>query len=36
LLADLRALVPVILRLGGPQAVAEIFWAIQDVGRWWP
>ncbi|GAB4560602.1 MAG: hypothetical protein Kow0047_07340 [Anaerolineae bacterium] len=36
LLADLRALEPVIHRLGGPEAVAETFRAIQDVGRWWP
>ena len=36
LLADLRALVPVLLALGGAEAVAETFRAIQDVGRWWP
>jgi hypothetical protein len=36
LLADLRALEPVVARLGGPEAVAETFRAIQDVGRWWP
>ena len=36
LLADLCALEPVIAALGGAQAVAETFRAIQDVGRWWP
>ncbi len=35
LLADLRALAPVIHALGGQEAVAETFRAIQDVGRWW-
>jgi hypothetical protein len=36
LLADLRALAPIIVKLGGEEAIAEIFRAIQDVGRWWP
>jgi hypothetical protein len=36
LLADLRALAPVLATLGGEEAIAEIFRAIQDVGRWWP
>ena len=36
LLADLRALEPVVARLGGEEAIAETFHAIQDVGRWWP
>ena len=36
LLADLRALEPIIVTLGGVKAVAETFRAIQDVGRWWP
>ncbi|MFN3763285.1 MAG: hypothetical protein ACK4WK_08815, partial [Anaerolineae bacterium] len=36
LLADLRALEPVIFALGGAEAVRETFRAIQDVGRWWP
>jgi hypothetical protein len=36
LLADLRALLPVIATLGGEEAVVETFRAIQDVGRWWP
>jgi len=36
LLADLRALGPVIATLGGAEAVAGTFRAIQDVGRWWP
>ncbi len=36
LLADLRALAPVIAVLGGQKAVDETFHAIQDMGRWWP
>jgi hypothetical protein len=36
LLADLRALSPIIAALGGAEAVVETFHAIQDVGRWWP
>jgi len=36
ILADLRALEPVIAALGGAEAVVETFHAIQDVGRWWP
>jgi len=36
LLADLRALVPVIHALGGDEAIAETFRAIQDTARWWP
>ncbi len=36
LLSDLRALSPVIAELGGEEAIAETFHAIQDVGRWWP
>ena len=36
LLADLRALVPVIHALGGEEAIAETARAIQDVARWWP
>lgn len=36
LLLDLGALSPVIAALGGAQAMAETFRAIQDVGRWWP
>jgi hypothetical protein len=35
-LSDIRALLPVIVRLGGSQAATDIFLAIQDVGRWWP
>ncbi len=35
-LADLRALAPVLFALGGAEAVQETFRAIQDVGRWWP
>lgn len=36
LLVHLRALLPVILALGGQEAIAETFRAIQDVGLWWP
>ncbi len=36
LLADLGSLVPVLAALGGTEAMAETFRAIQDVGRWWP
>ena len=36
LLADLRTLELVIAALGGSEAAAETFRAIQDVGRWWP
>ncbi len=36
LLSDLQALVPVIRALGGPSALADVFHAIQEVGRWWP
>ncbi len=35
-LSDLCALIPIIIALGGPGLIAEIFHAIQDVGRWWP
>lgn len=36
LLSDLPALAPVILALGGEEALLETASAIQDVGRWWP
>jgi hypothetical protein len=36
LLADLRSLAPLMLSLGGSEAAAGAFQAIQDVGRWWP
>jgi hypothetical protein len=36
LLADLRALSPIITALGGAEVIVETFRAIQDVGRWWP
>ena len=36
LLADIRSLQPVILALGGQDAVREIVQAVWDVGRWWP
>ena len=36
LLSDLCALTPVILALGGPEALEETARAIVDVGRWWP
>jgi hypothetical protein len=34
--SDLTALAPVILALGGDEALMETARAIQDVGRWWP
>jgi hypothetical protein len=36
LLLDLRALAPTIAALGGEEAIAQTFHALQDVGRWWP
>jgi tetratricopeptide (TPR) repeat protein len=36
LLADLVALAPLIVALGGPEAIEETCRAIEDVGRWWP
>jgi hypothetical protein len=36
LLSDLRALSSLIAALGGEEAIAETFRAVQDVGRWWP
>jgi hypothetical protein len=36
LLGDLQSLVPATAALGGPEALAETFTAICDVGRWWP
>ena len=36
LLSDLKALIAVISKLGGAEAVAETARAIQDVGGWWP
>lgn len=36
LIEDLSALTPVILALGGEEALLETARAIQDVGRWWP
>lgn len=36
LLTGLSALVPVIVILGGQEAVRETFRAVQDVCRWWP
>jgi hypothetical protein len=36
LLSGIHALTPAIVSLGGPEAAAEVFSAIQDVGRWWP
>ena len=35
-LIALSAFVPVIEALGGAEAVAETYSAIQDVSRWWP
>jgi hypothetical protein len=36
LFGSLRAMAPVMNALGGEEAVAETFRAIQEVGRWWP
>jgi hypothetical protein len=36
LLDNLGRLAPIIAALGGSEAVAETYRAIQDVGRWWP
>jgi hypothetical protein len=36
LLNNLGKLAPIIVTLGGSEAVAETYRAIQDVGRWWP
>jgi hypothetical protein len=35
LLADLRALQPALVALGGAAAAAEVYEAVEDVGRWW-
>lgn len=35
-LSDFRVLAPLIAGLGGQEAVAETFRAIQGTGRWWP
>ncbi|MDW8215934.1 MAG: hypothetical protein RMJ55_20475, partial [Roseiflexaceae bacterium] len=36
LLADLRALMPLITVICGEEAAGEMFRAMQDVARWWP
>lgn len=36
LLSDLCALIPVLVALGGAEAMREVFRAIRDVGQWWP
>jgi hypothetical protein len=36
LVADLHALIPVIVAMGKVEAIEETYHAIQDVGRWWP
>ena len=36
LLADLSIMIPVMIHLGGEEAIVESYRAIQDVGRWWP
>jgi hypothetical protein len=33
---DVNALIPVVIALGGHEAVTGICHAIQDVMRWWP
>jgi hypothetical protein len=35
-LVDLRAMLPVLVAHGGPDAVRETFEALEDVRRWWP
>ncbi|MCP4397650.1 MAG: hypothetical protein GY801_10175 [bacterium] len=34
LLSEIRKLTPMIAKLGGDEAIVELFHAIQDVGRW--
>ena len=36
LLSDIQSLIPVAVKIGGDEAIVELFHAIQDVGRWWP
>ena len=36
ILCDLQVLAPLIAELGGKEAIAETFRAIQNTGRWWP
>ncbi len=36
LLGDLRALVPVVVRLGGAKAIGEVVDAVREVGERWP
>jgi hypothetical protein len=36
LLADLRTLLPMFLRCGGAESAADVFTAIEEMGRWWP
>ncbi|QEH37826.1 Regulatory protein AfsR [Aquisphaera giovannonii] len=36
LLGDLSILHAVLAKVGGAEAVAETYWAIRNVGRWWP
>jgi hypothetical protein len=33
---DLAAMMPVVMALGGPEAVMGLARAVNDVGRWWP
>ena len=35
-LADLQALMPVLIAVGGKEAGDKVYKTIQDVGRWWP
>ncbi|MEO0839806.1 MAG: hypothetical protein AAF063_13005, partial [Cyanobacteria bacterium J06643_5] len=34
-LQNTKALVPAIISLGGHKTIVDIFYAIQDVTRWW-
>jgi len=35
-LMDLAALLPVVVQLGGAEAITELARAVHDVARWWP
>jgi hypothetical protein len=36
LLVTTRVLIPILVMLGGKEAIIEVIRAIQDAGRWWP
>jgi hypothetical protein len=35
-LQSLRAFVPIMIRIGGPDSATKIFHAVEDASRWWP